>query len=72
MGALVVLGESAAVAAFALGGATVVVADDDDSVRRAWASVGEDVSVVILTRRADAALGAARARDDVLTVVMPE
>ena len=38
MGLIVVLGEAARVEGFALGGATVIAAEDADAVRRAWAS----------------------------------
>lgn len=72
MGLLVVLGEAARVATFALGGATVIPAEDPDGVRREWEALPDDVAVVVLTDQAAAALGpdAAR-RDRVLRVVMP-
>jgi len=72
VGRLVVLGETARVSGFALGGATVVTAEDPDAVRRAWTSLASDAAVVVLTARAAAALD-----DDmlmgsrVLSVVMP-
>jgi len=72
MGLLVVLGEAARVARFALGGATVTSADDPDTVRRRWEALPDDVAVVVLTEQAAAALGADTApRDHVLRVVMP-
>ena len=72
VGLLVVLGEAARVAGFALGGATVVRAEDPDAVRRAWEALPADAGVVVLTERAAAALGpAAAGHDGVLRVVMP-
>ncbi len=75
MARLAVLGERGRVAGYALAGAIVVVADDEPAVRAAWAElIGDgsaDVEVVVLTRRAAAALPdgfADRARP--LTVVM--
>jgi len=72
MGRLVVLGEAVRVEGFALAGATVLVADDADAVRRTWASLPGDVAVVLLTAKAAAALaGEAALRQDVLSAVMP-
>ena len=72
MGQIVALGESVRVEGFSLGGATVLVADDPDAVRRAWASLPDDVAVVVLTPRAAAALAdGAALHEDVLTAVMP-
>lgn len=75
MARLAVLGERGRVAGYALAGAIVVVADDETAVRAAWAElVGDglaDVEVVVLTRRAAAALPSGFAdRDRPLTVVM--
>ena len=72
MGLLVVLGEAARVASFALGGATVIPAEDPDAVRRSWEALPDDVAVVVLTEQAATALEhpAAR-RDGVLRVVLP-
>lgn len=71
MGLLVVLGEAARVAAFALGGATVIPAEDPDTVRRSWDALPDDVAVVVLTGLAAAALGHDVTRPDILRVVMP-
>jgi vacuolar-type H+-ATPase subunit F/Vma7 len=72
MGRLVVLGEAVRVEGFALAGATVLVADDTDAVRRAWASLPGDVAVVLLTANAAAALAEEPAlREGVLSAVMP-
>ena len=71
-GSLVALGEASRVSAFALGGATVIAADDPEAVRRAWEMLPDDVSLVVLTEMASDSLRAARPRrDGVLRVVMP-
>ena len=57
---------------FALAGALVLPAEDDDAVRGAWAALPADVAVVVLTAAAAAALGRPpRPADAPLTVVMP-
>lgn len=71
MGSVVVLGESARVAAFALGGAIVAPAEDPEAVRRAWEALSDDVALVVLTARAAASLRGRHARDGVLRAVMP-
>lgn len=72
MGVLVALGESALVEGFGLAGATVMCADDPDSVRRAWASLPDDVAVVLLTAEAAAVLSDSEPpRGELLTAVMP-
>lgn len=72
MGRLVVLGEAVRVEGFALAGATVLVADDADAVRRTWASLPSDVAVVLLTAKAAAALaGEAALGEGVLSAAMP-
>jgi vacuolar-type H+-ATPase subunit F/Vma7 len=73
VGRIAVLGESTRVDGFALAGALVLVADDAAAVRDAWASLPDDVAVVMLTPAAAAALpdGVAAQRDGVLTVTMP-
>jgi len=72
VGRVVVLGEAARVEGFALGGATVIAADDRDGVLRAWASLGDGVAVVVLTANASTALdGVPAPHDEILTVVMP-
>lgn len=66
-----VLGEKVLVEGFALAGAVVVVAEDDESVARAWGSIPED-SVVVLTHSAAAALEARGVRlEGRLRAVMP-
>lgn len=57
MGAVVVIGERARVSGFALAGAEVVVAEDPESVRRAWDALDDDAGLVIVTPAAAAALG---------------
>lgn len=65
------LGERALVEGFALAGATVVAAEDHDSVVQAWTSI-PDEAVVLLTPRAAAALVARGVRlEGRLRAVMP-
>jgi vacuolar-type H+-ATPase subunit F/Vma7 len=67
-----VIGESARTAGFALAGALVLAAENQDEARAAWASLPADVAVLVVTPRAAAWLGTApRARRDVLLVVIP-
>jgi len=71
VGLLVVLGEAVRVGDFALGGATVIPAEDPAAVRRSWDGLPDDVAMVVLTEQAAAALeghGAARAR--ILRIVL--
>lgn len=56
MGKVLVLGEAAQVEAYALAGAEVVVAEDPESVVRAWSAVTTSVALVVLTSRAAAAI----------------
>ncbi len=65
-----VVGEAARSAGFALGGASVVAAEDPVAVRRAMADLPEDTAVLVLTPAAARAGGEVPER--VLTVVMPE
>jgi vacuolar-type H+-ATPase subunit F/Vma7 len=81
VGAVVVLGERARVASWALGGAVVIGADTPEEVRQGWADLGaSDVAVLLLTPTAAASLAAelAAARRQVghataapLTAVLP-
>ncbi|HEX5880190.1 MAG TPA: V-type ATP synthase subunit F [Actinomycetota bacterium] len=68
-----VVGERFRVQGFTLAGAVVHAADDAATVRSVWASLGDDVAVVVLTPRAAAALEAelAEGSPTPLTVVMP-
>jgi vacuolar-type H+-ATPase subunit F/Vma7 len=68
-----VLGEPLQVQGFILAGAVVLAADDPAAVRSAWASLGDDVAVVVLTPRAAAALEPELAAGGAapLTVVLP-
>jgi vacuolar-type H+-ATPase subunit F/Vma7 len=73
MAGVAVVGERVRVQGFALAGALVAAADDAAAVRSAWAALGDDVAVVVLTPRAaqalaDVLLAAAGAP---LTVVLP-
>ena len=67
-----VLGERALVEGWALGGARVLAADSPEQVRAAWAGLGSEVAVVLLTPAAARALGAGPdQRSAPLTVVLP-
>ena len=56
MAGVAVLGERVRVQGFALAGALVAAADDAAAVRSAWAALGDNVAVVVLTPRAAQAL----------------
>jgi vacuolar-type H+-ATPase subunit F/Vma7 len=72
LGRVAVIGEAVRVEGFTLAGATVLVAEDADAVRRTWASLPGDVAVVLLTAKAAAALAEeATLREGVLSAVMP-
>ncbi|MFF4615557.1 V-type ATP synthase subunit F [Nonomuraea jabiensis] len=69
MATVAVIGETVRVAGFRLAGAVVLPADTPEAARTAWACLGDDVAVVILTpAAAEAVSGKARER---MTVVMP-
>ena len=68
---IVVLGEEARVAGFALAGADVVRAEDAAEVRAAWSALGDDVGVVVLTPAAHRALDAVARPPYRVEVVMP-
>lgn len=70
MSTIAVLGAGHRVEGFALAGAIVFDAADSDSVRDAWASLPDDVAVVVLTpAAADALADVVQARP--LRVVLP-
>lgn len=75
MAGIVAIGSRDRVEGFGLAGARVVVADDDAAVRRAWAALGPDVAVAVLTPAARAALDDAELPDvapgNPLLVVLP-
>ena len=72
MGRVAVLGEQALVEGWALGGARVLAADSPEQVRTAWAGLGSDVAVVLLTVAAARALDTGRGDPSApLTVVLP-
>jgi vacuolar-type H+-ATPase subunit F/Vma7 len=72
MARVAVIGETLRVQGYALAGAAVCAADDEDDVLRAWQALPDDVAVVVLTARATGWLGDEIARrPDVLPVVMP-
>ncbi|MBP2478849.1 vacuolar-type H+-ATPase subunit F/Vma7 [Crossiella equi] len=71
MARMVVLGERALVAGWALAGAVVHPAEGAAQVRAAWHALAEDVAVVVLTPAAAAHLGAVSGFGEPLTVVLP-
>ena len=72
MGRLAVIGELTAVTGYQLVGALVLPADDDAAVHAAWASLPDDVEVVILSAAAAPAVADVRTdRSAPLRVVMP-
>lgn len=73
MAKVVVLGEEVHVRPFALAGAQIRAAEEPAAVRAAWASLKDDVAVVILTPAAEAALGERERgmHDGVVTVTLP-
>lgn len=74
MSAVAAIGAPSQVAGFALAGALVFPADDDERTVAAWRELPDTVAVVILTETAAAALAAADAvhTGSPLTVVMPQ
>jgi len=73
VGRIIVLGESIRVDTYALAGATIIRADDADTVRRVWAALPADAAVVVLTAAAAAALASVDTTSgDVLTIAMPQ
>ncbi len=67
-----VIGEAVRAEGFALAGALVLTAEDQDTARAAWRSMPADIAVVVLTDRAAAWLGEPpQPSRDVLLAVMP-
>lgn len=71
LGAIVVIGEPALVAGYAMAGATTMPAQGADDVRRAWDSLPSGTALVIVTAAAADALGSLLSGADPLTAVMP-
>ncbi|WP_226900733.1 V-type ATP synthase subunit F [Nonomuraea phyllanthi] len=65
---MAVIGETVRVVGYRLAGAVVLPADTSDAARAAWARLGDDVAVVILTPQAAEALS--EKAGERLTVVM--
>lgn len=57
MSRVAVIGEAVQAAGFALAGALVLTAEDQDAVLAAWRSLPADIAVVVLTAQAAAWLG---------------
>jgi vacuolar-type H+-ATPase subunit F/Vma7 len=71
MATVAALGDSRELHGFALAGARVVIAPDDEVVA-AWRDLDDQVGLVVLTERAAELLGDELVtRPDVLTVVLP-
>jgi vacuolar-type H+-ATPase subunit F/Vma7 len=69
---VVALGADSELAGFVLVGVEVFPVDTDDEVRRTWATLGDDVALVIATPRVADVLGdELEARPTTLTVVTP-
>jgi vacuolar-type H+-ATPase subunit F/Vma7 len=71
VGAVVLIGEPALVAGYAMAGATTMSAQGPDEVRRAWEGLPSGTTLVILTAAAADALGDRLSEGDPLTAVMP-
>jgi vacuolar-type H+-ATPase subunit F/Vma7 len=72
MSRVAVIGEAVRAEGFALAGALVLTAEDEDAARAAWRSLPADIAVVVLTARVAAWLGESpRPSRDVLLAVMP-
>jgi len=69
--AVVVIGEPERVRGYSLAGAVVHECADAGTARAAWAAIGDDVAVVLLTRAAAAAIERPSAGSRPLTVVLP-
>jgi vacuolar-type H+-ATPase subunit F/Vma7 len=66
-----VIGEATAIQGFALAGAVVCPAENQDEAAAAWRSLPPDIAVVVVTARAAAWLSERlQQRPDVLPVVM--
>jgi vacuolar-type H+-ATPase subunit F/Vma7 len=68
---VVALGEQALLEGFRLAGAVLYVAETDEDVRSRWSAIPPTVAVVILTKRAAAALGENLHAGSPLTAVLP-
>ncbi len=67
-----VIGEAVRTAGFALAGAVVLAAENQQEARAAWRELPADIAVLVLTARAASWLGGEpQPRRDVLLVVMP-
>lgn len=69
-----VIGESVRTAGFAMAGAVVLTAENQEEARAAWRSLPADIDVLVLSARAAAWLGESLSpgtRRDVLVAVMP-
>jgi vacuolar-type H+-ATPase subunit F/Vma7 len=68
---IVAIGSELELAGYALAGVGVEEADGPEAAQRAWAELGDDVGLVLLTAEAARALADRAARRDLLCVVLP-
>lgn len=71
MSGIVAIGGEIELAGYALAGVEIVVADDAESVQRAWNELGGDVGLVLLTAQARRVLPEPLHGGDVLWVELP-
>jgi vacuolar-type H+-ATPase subunit F/Vma7 len=71
VGAVVVIGEPALVAGYAMAGATIMPARGPDEVRGSWENLPSGTTLVILTAAAADALGGRLDDAEPLAAVMP-
>ncbi|BBX82644.1 V-type ATP synthase subunit F [Mycolicibacterium aubagnense] len=69
-GTVAVIGEQAQVRGYALAGAAVIAAEGMDAVQRAWESLDDQTTLVIVTQKAAAHLAHELTAEWPLTVVM--
>lgn len=73
MSGIVAIGESGLIDGYGLAGVQLLPAEDGDAARRAWAEVGPDVGLLLVTPAAEAALERELAEaPELLRVVIPD
>jgi vacuolar-type H+-ATPase subunit F/Vma7 len=73
MSGIVVIGQRTRVEGFALAGVRVAAADDEQAIRKAWPTIDQDVTVLILTPIARATLANELAsRPELIWTVIPD
>jgi vacuolar-type H+-ATPase subunit F/Vma7 len=71
MSRVVAIGSELTLAGYGLAGVEVMAADNSAAVQRAWAGLGDDVGLVLLTADAALAVSDKASRPDLLSVVLP-